>query len=542
MRPPRGVLLFGPPGTGKTSLARAAALSCGACVVTISGPELTSQVVGESEAALSGAFAEAVAKAPSLVVIDEVDVLCPARRNAASEADARLTSTLLALLDGVDAKERVVVLATTNRPQALDAALRRPGRLDREVEVGVPNEGARAAILRVLLRRAGGLGDVGAAEVEAVAAQAHGFVGADLEMLVKDATLRAFRRMRRAEEAGETAGGLRIGAEDLRQALQATAPSSLREVAVDVPKTRWEDIGGMEGVKAALREALEWPVRHRAAFDALGIAMPRGVLLYGPPGCSKTLMARALAHEGKMNFLAVKGPELLSMWLGESERALQQLFRRARAAAPSLVFFDEVDALAAARGGMGAGGAGGGNHDSAASERMLSQLLAELDGVQPMSGVIVIAATNRPDILDPALLRPGRFDRLVYVPPPDKRTREAIFEITLRDVRIASRSGEAQRAELVSALGALSAGFSGAECAAVVQEATLAALTESRDAEGVTEEHLMAAVAGTEPQITGDMIHFYEGFQRGASAQGAAAGDDAEDVRAALERMSVKDT
>lgn len=480
----------------------------------VAGPEVVGRLVGETESRLRRAFREARARAPTVMVLDEVEALCPRREAASSDLDRRMVATLLALLDGFQGLDRVVVLAATSRPQALDPALRRPGRLDRELEVGVPGEAARGEILRVLLAGTGLESEAAADRVlQRVASRAHGFVGADLLLVCKEAAMLAVRRGMEAAGGGagrDSGDPVRMTGEDLAAALALVRPSALREVAVEVPRVQWGDIGGMDRVKQSLRECVEWPLTRPEAFVRMGIAPPKGVLLYGPPGCSKTLMARALATESGMNFLAVKGPELLSKWLGESEKALQGLFKKARAAAPTVVFFDEVDALAGRRGD---------GEDCKASERVLSQLLTELDGVQPLRRVVVVAATNRPDLLDPALLRPGRIDRRVYVPPPDLASRLEILKIALRGVPTESPEGEASEGAGVDLeeLARRTEGFSGAEVVALSREAALCAVEEDPvHARLLRGRHFEQALAGWQRQIAPRMLEYYRRYAGGS--------------------------
>uniref|UniRef100_A0AAQ4R1Y8 vesicle-fusing ATPase n=1 Tax=Gasterosteus aculeatus aculeatus TaxID=481459 RepID=A0AAQ4R1Y8_GASAC len=431
--PPRGVLLYGPPGTGKTMIGRAIANEVGAHMTVINGAEIVSKFYGESEARLRQIFTEASQRPPAIIFIDELDALCPKREGAQNEVEKRVVASLLTLMDGIGSEGhsgQLLVLGATNRPHALDPALRRPGRFDKELEVGVPSAAERADILQKQLSSV--LCSAGAEEVTRLADAAHGYVGADLAAVCKEAGMRALRRaLGNSPQASDRqlSGTVTVALQDLQWAMSVVKPSAMREVAVDVPKVRWSDVGGMDEVKLKLKQAVEWPLRHPEAFTRMGIQPPRGVLLYGPPGCSKTMIAKALANESGLNFLAVKGPELLSKYVGESERAVREVFRKARAVAPSIVFFDEIDALASERGSAsGSGGVG---------DRVLAQLLTEMDGIEQLRDVTVLAATNRPDMIDKALMRPGRLDRIVYVPLPDAATRREIFSLQFRNVPVA---------------------------------------------------------------------------------------------------------
>ncbi|NXD12803.1 SPAT5 protein, partial [Nothocercus nigrocapillus] len=440
--PPRGVLLHGPPGTGKTMIAKAVANEVGAHVTVINGPEIISKFYGESESRLRQIFAEASLRRPSIIFIDELDALCPKREGAQNEVEKRVVASLLTLMDGIGSEGtegQLLVLGATNRPHALDAALRRPGRFDKEIEIGIPNAQDRLDILQKLLKKVPHL--LTAAELAQLADSSHGYVGADLAALCKEAGLHALRRAlgTRAEWLdSEVAGSLRITFQDFLQATKEVRPSAMREVAVDVPKVSWSDIGGLEDVKLKLKQAVEWPLKHPDSFIRMGIQPSKGVLLYGPPGCSKTMIAKALAHESGLNFLAVKGPELMNKYVGESERAVREIFRKARAVSPSILFFDEIDALAVERGSS----SGAGN----VADRVLAQLLTEMDGIEQLKDVTILAATNRPDMIDKALLRPGRIDRIIYVPLPDEATRTEIFKLHFRSMPV---SDEVCLAELV---------------------------------------------------------------------------------------------
>ena len=463
--PPRGVLLYGPPGCGKTLIAKALANESGAKFFVISGPEIMSKFYGESEARLREIFREAKEKAPSIIFIDEIDAIAPKREEVTGEVEKRVVAQLLALMDGLESRGKVIVIAATNRPNALDPALRRPGRFDREIEIKVPDRKSRSEILQIHTRNVPLAPDV---DEDKLAAVTHGFVGADLEYLVKEAAMNALRRVLpemdlEAEKIpAEILEKMQVTMNDFEQALRGITPSALREVYLEVPEIHWDDIGGLDPVKRELREAVEWPLKYPELYRRLGYTMPKGILLYGPPGTGKTMLAKAVATESEANFISVRGPELLSKWVGESERAVREVFRKARQASPCVIFFDEVDALAPVR-GLSA--------DSMVTERVVSQLLTELDGLQPLSGVVVLAATNRIDMVDPALLRAGRFDKLIYAPLPDRKSRSEILQIHLKGKPLAPDVDVEKIAEMTE-------GFSGADLASVVNTAVSIVLQE----------------------------------------------------------------
>src|ERR687885_708737 len=426
---PKGVLLYGPPGTGKTLLAKAVANESNAHFISISGPEIMSKFYGESEARLREIFKEAREKAPTIIFIDEIDSIAPKREEVMGEVERRVVSQMLSLMDGLEGRGKVIVIAATNRQNALDPALRRPGRFDREIEIKVPDKNGRLEILQIHSRNMPLDTDV---DQKKIAAITHGFVGADLEYLCKEAAMKCLRRLlpdlnlEDEKLPPETLDKLIITQNDFNQAIKDVMPSAMREVFLESPDVKWQDIGGLENVKRELQEAVEWPLRYPDLYAQIGHSVPKGILLHGPSGTGKTMLAKAVATESEANFISVKGPELLSKWVGESERGIREIFRRARQAAPCVIFFDEIDSIAMARGGgLGGemGGAGSGTND-----RVISQILTELDGISELHGVVVLAATNRPDMIDTALLRPGRFDRIVFVPNPDKRTRKRILE------------------------------------------------------------------------------------------------------------------
>jgi transitional endoplasmic reticulum ATPase len=424
---PKGVLLHGPPGTGKTLLAKAVANETESAFYSISGPEIISKFYGESEGRLREIFKEAEENAPSIIFIDEIDSIAPKREETTGEVERRVVAQLLSVMDGLKERGNVVVIGATNRPNALDSALRRGGRFDREIEIGIPDQNGRWEVLQIHSRGVPLSEDVNLKEI---AGSTHGFVGADIEALLKEAAMKALRRVLPEIDLevesipAEILEKIVVTKKDFAEARSEIEPSALREVFVEVPNVKWEDVGGLEKIKKELRESIEWPLKYPDVYEKFKARNPKGILLYGPPGTGKTLLAKAVANESEANFISIKGPEFLSKWVGESEKAVRETFRKARQASPSVIFLDELDAVVPSR-GLGA--------DSHVTERVVSQILTELDGLEELNNVVVIAATNRPDIIDPALLRPGRFDKMIKVPPPDEKGRESIFKIHLKD-------------------------------------------------------------------------------------------------------------
>lgn len=462
---PKGVLLHGPPGTGKTLLAKAVASETSANFLTIGGPEIMSKFHGESEERLRDIFKEAAENAPSIIFIDEIDSIAPKRDEVTGETERRVVAQLLATMDGLEGRGKVIVIAATNRPNALDPALRRPGRFDREIEIGIPDRDGRLEILHIHTRGMPLADDV---DLAMFAGMTHGYVGADLASLAREAAMRALREVLPSidleEETipSEVLNRLQVTFDNFMDAYREMQPSTLREVLLESPNVRWEEIGGLEGPKQELMETVEWPLRYASLYKHMTAVPPKGILLYGPPGTGKTLLAKAVASESQANFISVKGPEFLSKWVGESEKAVRETFRKARQAAPCVIFLDEIDAIAPVRGT---------SSDSGVTERVISQILTEMDGLEALHNVIVIAATNRPDMIDPALLRPGRFDRLVYIPPPDPEARKEILRIHTKGRPLTDDVD-------IDKLASRMHNFTGAEIAAVANEAIMLAIRD----------------------------------------------------------------
>ena len=471
---PKGVLLYGPPGTGKTLLAKAVANESNAHFISISGPEIMSKFYGESEARLREIFKEAREKSPSIIFIDEIDSIAPKREEVTGEVERRVVSQMLSLMDGLEARGKVIVISATNRPNAIDPALRRPGRFDREIEIRVPDKKGRKDILAIHSRNMPLTDDV---NIDKLASVSHGYVGADLEYLCKEAAMKCLRRLlpildlQEEKLPPETLDKLIVNGDDFSKALMEVIPSGMREVFIENPDVKWEDIGGLDEVKRELQEAVEWPMKYPGLYDKLGHKMPRGILLHGVSGTGKTLLAKAVATESEANFISVRGPELLSKWVGESERGIREIFKRARQSSPCVIFFDEIDSIAPIR------GAGG---ETQVSERVVSQLLTELDGMENMHGVVVLAATNRADMIDPALLRPGRFDKIIQIPLPDKDSRKKILEITAREIPTVTDESTSQRIDY-DKLSEMTDGLSGADVAAVANTAVSLVIHEFLD-------------------------------------------------------------
>ncbi|HWQ44907.1 MAG TPA: CDC48 family AAA ATPase [Methanosarcina barkeri] len=525
IEPPKGVILHGPPGTGKTLIAKAVANESGASFHYIAGPEIVGKFYGESEERLRKIFEEATQDAPSVIFIDEIDSIAPKRENVTGEVERRVVAQLLTLLDGMEERGQVVVIGATNRVDAIDPALRRPGRFDREIHIGVPDTNDRYEILQIHTRgmpieRDEEVGNGGEAEIEAdeatqererkektnkylmyLAERTQGFVGADLLALVQEAAMRCLREnlpdldLEKEPVPPERLEKIVVTKKNFEDALMEAEPSALREIFVEMPTVNWDDVGGLDEAKQSIIEAVEWPIKSPQKFIQMGIKAPRGILLYGPPGTGKTMIAQAVARESNANFISVKGPEMFSKWLGESEKAIRETFKKARQVAPCVIFFDEIDSVASMQGME--------STDSHTSERVLNQLLTEMDGLETLKDVVVIAATNRPNLLDPAILRPGRFDRLVYMGSPDRKGRLKIFKIHTKNTPLA---GDVD----LEALADTTEGYVGADIESVCREAVLTALRENFDIEKIEMRHFREALKKVKPTITENIAQFYE--------------------------------
>ncbi len=510
IEPPKGVLLHGPPGTGKTLLAKAVANESEAHFILLNGPEIMSKYYGESEKKIRDIFEEAEKNAPSIIFIDEIDAIAPKREDVSGEVERRVVSQILTMMDGLKSRGNVVVIGATNRVNALDPALRRPGRFDREIIINVPDKEGRLAVLKIHSR---GMPLTKEVKLEEIASVTHGFVGADLEALTKEAAMSVLRKvlpdmkMESDEQISpEVLAKLIVKKDDFMDALRVVRPSAMREVLVETPNVDWDSVGGLDSVKGELKEAVEWPMKYPESFERMGIRPSRGILLYGPPGTGKTLLAKAVAKESEANFIQVKGPSLLSMWVGKSEEGMRKIFERARQVAPCIVFFDEIDSLAGKRGN---------ETGSKVTERVLNQLLAEMDGLEDLNDILIIGATNRPDMLDPALLRPGRFDRILLVNAPEEEGRKMILDIHTKKMPLAKNVKMKEVAKKTI-------GYTGADLEALVREAAMLALREDMSSKEVKKKHFDEALKKIKPSVTKSTLDVYkkveENFLKSAKA------------------------
>jgi transitional endoplasmic reticulum ATPase len=498
---PKGVLLHGPPGTGKTMLAKAVANESDAYFISINGPEIMSKYYGESERAIREIFEDAEKNAPAIIFLDEIDSIAPKRAEVTGEVERRVVAQLLSLMDGLKARKNVIVIGSTNRPEAIDIALRRPGRFDREIELRVPDTEGRLEIFQIHTR---GMPLAENVNLMNFAQITYGFVGADIAALCREAAMSALRRvlpkinLKEPEIPGEILDSLQVTREDFENALKDVQPSAIREILIEVPNVGWDNVGGLGEVKELLKEAVEWPLKSPESYRNIGIEAPKGVLLYGPPGTGKTLLAKAIAHESDANFITAKGSDLLSKWYGESEKRIAEVFTRARQVAPSIVFLDELDSLAPIRGAS--------TGEPQVTARILNQLLSEMDGLEELRAVVVIGATNRPDMIDPALLRPGRFDELILVPVPDEGARREIFRVHTQNMALAE---EVDLEKLIS----LTDQYTGADIAAICKKAGRNALREDLHAKNVKQKHFLQAIEETGPSVTPDTMKYYQAIK-----------------------------
>ncbi len=496
--PPKGVLLHGPPGTGKTMIAKAVATETNAHFKSINGPEIISKYYGESEKQLREIFDDAAENSPAIVFVDELDSIAPKREDVTGEVERRVVAQLLTLMDGMQGRDNIVVIGATNRRDAIDPALRRPGRFDREIEVGVPDRNGRAEIVDVHTR---GMPLSDDFDIEWILENTYGFVGADVSALVREAAMKALRRYLPEIDLDaevippEVLEKMEVIMDDFKLAIREVEPSALREIYVEVPETGWDQVGGLEEIKNRLKESVEWPLTKPELFEHFGIKPPRGIVLFGAPGTGKTLLAKAIANEAKANFISVKGPEMISKWVGESERGIREIFKKAKQASPSIIFLDEFESIANARSSSGMDGG-----SSQSGNRVVNQLLASMDGIESLDGVIVVAATNRPEMIDPALIRSGRFERVLHVPPPDSKAIKEIFSIHTEGMPL----GKFNLADISKEM----SGYTGADVESVCREAALTAMRESKKT--VTKKHFETALGMVRPTVNDDMLEYYK--------------------------------